>query len=413
MKPLWLLLCAITLGTWENCARGEIATRVINYSNIPVRVLLGRERQAITVTATGPSLYFGQSPLKGWKPLGKTATILLSGGAGKPWAVRLNGRNLPYSHFYLKGGRFSSETVQYRSHPYRGLLKIIPVEGSLLIVNVLLMENYLAGILASEMGATWEMNALKAQAIASRTYALYMTMHPKSPLYDVVDSMLDQVYRGASSESPRILQAVSGTQGQFLGINEEPIKLFFHSRCGGQTDTENSVWETTKTSHVRVQCPYCQKHPYRWSTSIPTHEIMEVFRVPLSKEPPSLIVAGRSLSGRVTALKVGSKSTETVINADVFRNMLGYHRIRSARFSWQVVGDQTLFVGTGLGHGVGMCQWGANYLAKQGHDYHQILRHYYPNLKIYEPELHPSPPYRLPRKAVAKSGVPPRTTVID
>ena len=189
----------------------------------------------------------------------------------------INGKPESDSTIYFRGGPHPSDTILYKTERFRGALKFTLSKSQLMVTNVLPLEDYLVGSLASEMSASWELEALKAQAVASRTYALYMIAHPKSSTYDLEKSIQDQVYTGVDAESQRVRIAVRETRGEYLGMQGKPVKTFYHSRCGGTTETARSVWSNTaRDSKFRVTCPFCQKKPFIWKASIRIKELFHL-----------------------------------------------------------------------------------------------------------------------------------------
>ncbi|NBT59044.1 SpoIID/LytB domain-containing protein, partial [bacterium] len=145
----------------------------------------------------------------------------------------------------------------------RGALKWTRNGQMFSVVNYLGLDDYLLGTLGSEMSPSWEIEALKAQAVASRTYALYMIKHPKHSDYDLERSTQDQVYGGVEAEHPRVREAIQATSGEVLSFKDQPIKAFFHSRCGGSTETPGFVWNHHQGyPQKKVACPYCLKNPF-------------------------------------------------------------------------------------------------------------------------------------------------------
>lgn len=263
------------------------------------------------------------------------------------------------------------------------MIRVERKEDSLLVVNIIPVEDYLMGTIGSEMSPTWPMEALKAQAVASRGYALYMKKHPKDKAYDLEKDIRDQVYGGTDLESKKVIEAVRTTESQYLTANGELPKTYFHSRCGGTTETSASVWNERTAHHHSVPCPYCRKNPYVWSARLEFDPLARFLG--LSKlDPLRILPTKTSLSGRLLALKFSSPSGEKWLSTDEFRALVGYTRIKSAQFNWQIEHQQVKFQGVGSGHGVGMCQWGAKHLADEGKNYKEILAHYYPRLTLME-----------------------------
>lgn len=352
--------------------------------NTPVRVLLDRPTSALTVHSPHLALYLSTGNSI-WKRFGKELRIEVIQRAGQA-EFKIHNRRIPEKFFYLRGGALASDQVLYRGRKYRGALRFSIRGNSTWVTNVLPLEDYLQGMLASEMSPNWEKEALRAQAVAARSYALYMMRHPKDPLFDMEDGIQDQVYGGVLAEDPRVNQAVQDTTGTYLGIQNDPVKAYFHSRCGGITETAQSVWRYQATAHrYRVHCPYCQKNKFQWQASVGLPEFFKALRLSVSPSIPFRLLPQVSPSGRIASLTIEAGTENKTISSDQFRSLLGYTRIKSAFFDWRVGKESIHFEGTGSGHGVGMCQWGARGFAREGKTYREILAYYYPGVLLYNP----------------------------
>jgi stage II sporulation protein D len=358
-------------------------------SNTPLRVLLDKGRQEILLKSMSHSLFAKNENSDRWISLPRKLSVKLSKNQKH---LLVNGNVYPTSRLYFRGGSQPSDPIQYGSALYRGALKVSVTNDGLLVTNVIPLEQYLQGMLAGEMSPSWEIEALKAQAIAARTYALYMIQHPKSKFYDLEKGTGDQVYLGADGESIRVRAAVEATRNQVITLNNHPVKTYFHSRCGGATEPATQVWNKLENSSQSVPCPYCRKFPYPWKSSLKTREFLQILRIPEEGLKKFKISIGkRTLSGRVKEIAIESEKEKHLINSEELRHLLGYSQIKSTHFDLSVHQDEITFQGVGAGHGVGMCQWGAQFLAKQGKNYREILSHYYPNFELQRPQLVTNP----------------------
>lgn len=353
-------------------------------SNTVVRVLIERDAKATRVKSVLSSLFLKQDGQNAWKNFPKEIALSMRQTKYKH-QVAINNFDPEDRAFLVRGGPHPTDKVQYRTDFFRGALKVTPTQGGFSVTNILPLDDYLAGTLAAEMNGLWEMEALKAQAVASRTYTLYMVKHPKHALYDLDSSTQDQVYQGAERESKRVSEALRETAGLYLSVKDsEPIKSYYHSRCGGITETAGAVWNYKNHAFdKRVTCPYCQKFPYNWTTVVTAAELFKSLHLPFQTiSTLSNLSAEKTPAGRVSTLRFALNGTEKKVTSDELRSLLGYSRIKSANFDWKIDGDEIQFNGVGSGHGVGMCQWGARYLAKQGKNFRQILAHYYPGIEL-------------------------------
>lgn len=373
---------ALSLGFVTSAGRNEV---VKPYFNTPLRVLLDKGQQELRMKSVLNSIYLKEPDQEKWIKIGGQAVIQITRNKNN---ILINGVTYKAHSIYFRGGPQHTDPINYGNRLYRGALKLHLTRAGLILTNIIPLEEYLYGQVAGEMNPNWEMEALKAQVVAARTYALYMIKHPKSPFYDLEKGTSDQVYLGAQSESVRIRKAVESTRNEFVTKELLPIKAYYHSRCGGYTESASSVWnKLEKHSRISVPCPYCQKFPYSWKTSVKAKELFNVVKLPFEKlKPFGISISDKSPSGRVKEVVLESNQRKLSVKSEELRHLLGYANVKSTRFEVKLnqKEEEIHFEGTGAGHGVGMCQWGAQFLAKQGKSYREILAHYYPSYKIAE-----------------------------
>ncbi len=348
-------------------------------STIATRVLLQTHQHSVGITSPDGKFYWNGEMGGRWKKLGISARLELKRIAEDP-KLYLNDRALPHQHIYFRGENPSS-ILRLNHRLYRGILHVFNSRNALSIVNILGLEEYLLGTLPFEMAADWPIEALKAQSVASRSYATYMHLHPKSTNYDLKADITDQIYSGSSRESKKIVDAVLLTKDEHLGVGGVIQKAYFHSRCGGHTDRAEIVWNN-KSAGGKVTCPYCLVKPYYWETAFNLDEFKILLGFPPNLGRIKLAIAQQSSSGRTLSMSISSKMGDKNIGSDQLRRTLGYSRLKSAIFNWSLTDNSIAFKGVGSGHGVGMCQWGARHLALLGKNYRQILKHYYPGYQI-------------------------------
>ncbi|NBV49760.1 SpoIID/LytB domain-containing protein [bacterium] len=345
-----------------------------------VRVLLDKAIPKGKVRSLLYATYYRTQPERGW--LTGERELEIASAQQAPHEISVNQKSFSDPFVFIRAGQSPSDKLSFQGRVFRGALKWVKKKLGFSVINYLTLEDYLLGTLGSEMSASWEIEALKAQAVASRTYAHYMIQHPRNEEYDLEKTTQDQVYGGVETEDPRIQEAVRSTRDQILVFNARPIKAFFHSRCGGSTETPAFVWNHRQGFPQRkVQCPYCQQNPFPWETFVKAEELLRWTgldtRTGLKIEP-----GHTSTSGRLASLNFVVGTQRATIDTDSLRSHLGYTRLKSAKFAWKHQGDSITFQGVGNGHGVGMCQWGARFLAQQGKNYRQILAHYYPGATL-------------------------------
>ncbi|OGR75502.1 MAG: hypothetical protein A2X32_13390 [Elusimicrobia bacterium GWC2_64_44] len=282
------------------------------------------------------------------------------------------------------------ERIRLGGNLYKGdiLLRATP-EGKLDIIEYLSLEDYLQGVLPSEMSPDWPLEALKAQAVASRTYALRYINPARD--YDVTDGVEMQVYKGTAKISPRIIEAVNSTRGEVLKYKGKLVSAFFHACCGGHTASVRSAWgEDIIKPLYGAPDPFCSpSRHYRWEYYLASSELLKYIQAAGSTalKVKSLRIHKKDRSGRAVSFLVGTDKGSKTVQATEMRKRFGTFEFRSVYITsiTPVKGGFEL-AGRGWGHGVGMCQEGAKYMAMKGRPYKKILRHYYPGAAILDHE---------------------------
>ncbi len=249
------------------------------------------------------------------------------------------------------------------------------------------LESYLMGVLPAEMPASWPLEALKAQVVASRSFVLSQSESRKHLEYDVESTIHDQVFKTENLNytgkyRDKVVKALSETRGQVIlepskGISPTKIqKAYFHSDCGGSTESSFFVWRTDEPlMQVRDRgCPLAPKS--KWELRVSNKDLEDGLKLFGIK---NIQVVTKTPSGRNGTILVLLRNGEKeLFLSETFRRLLGYNKLKSTLFDIAVVDGEYIFTGKGHGHGVGMCQWGSRVLAGQGYDYKKILGHYFP-----------------------------------
>ena len=271
---------------------------------------------------------------------------------------------------------------------YRGELKLFAWQGKVRVVNILRVEDYLAGVIKNEMNPSWPLEALKAQAVLARTYALHKIKNPRSREFDLYADVRDQVYQGVRAEDERAWKAINQTRGEVLFYQRNLAEVFYHSCCGGRTEAVEYVWGGQgKPYLISVACGYCQECPYYFwrypeQGVIGSRELADALGYN-GEEVEQIELVEKSPSGRVLKLRVRFKAGfEVIISGNDFRTRLGRDFVRSTLFRIEPEAGGWVIFGSGSGHGVGLCQWGARGMAEQGKNYQEILRYYFPGTRI-------------------------------
>lgn len=311
--------------------------------------------------------------------------------------------------------------VAYDGTTYRGELEVfLSANGGLSVVNVIGLESYLRGVVPKEIGPRQisDLEAVKAQAVAARTYALARGGGRSAGDYDLYATVDDQAYGGVAVEDPTADRALDETAGLVLHANGEPVNAYFSSCCGGWTAAREDVWELPPEPHLVSQSDvpgggrdldeaFCSgSSSFTWEAEWSGSEILELVRTRLretASEPVpveittvrDLRIVETSARGRIRWLEVETAEGTWRVFADRVRWLLRRPGsggiLRSAWFELDVrkQGGRVSRVratGRGYGHGVGMCQNGALGMARRGFSYREILAHYYPGTRLETPE---------------------------
>ncbi|BAZ43025.1 SpoIID/LytB domain protein [Chondrocystis sp. NIES-4102] len=260
---------------------------------------------------------------------------------------------------------------------YRGRTHLIRQGDGLTAINYVDLEQYLYSVVGAEAVSSWPIEALKAQAVAARSYALYKRNTEANSIYDVDTTVGTQVYKGLDTEYTTTHAAVNGTLGQIMTYNNKVILAAFHSSSGGHTENVEDIW-TSPLPYLRAVVDYDQKSPvFQWEKIFPVSQIQDlVAGVGTIKglQPAEMTPYGRVITMKIT----GDRGTAMVSGQDLRKAL----DLRSTLFRISTDGNNLQVEGRGFGHGLGLSQWGAYYLAKQGVNYHQILAHYYQNAHL-------------------------------
>ena len=298
--------------------------------------------------------------------------ILIGGEQFKIYGIKIKTDSV--ADIYINGRRF------------RGEMDIIRTEDlKLMVINRLDIEDYISGVLYHEVSHWWPMEALKAQAIASRTFAIYKTIESEDKDYDVRSDIYSQVYGGKTSEKFRTNRAVQQTAGNVLIYGQEILPAYFHATCGGYTEDASLLWNTNIRPLKGRRCGYCKGSPhFNWVKKVALEFIEERLKENGYKirNIRGIKTSSRDASGRVKVVSIADSLGAEKMPANKFRLAVGPNVIRSTDFTVKIEGTAAIFDGRGWGHGVGMCQWGAYYMARQRFKAEDILKFYYPGARI-------------------------------
>lgn len=287
--------------------------------------------------------------------------------------------------------------VGWENRRYKGELHLVAgaeagVRGCDL-VNLVPMETYISSLLAKEMRADWPVEALKAQAVAARSYALSKMSEgngQQSLPWHLESSEKNQVSGSFFDTNANTDRAAHGTAGEILvDAAGQPVAGFFHSKCGGRTMRPDQVWSGSVDGYQGVDCPFCHKHGRKlWGQRVSKSTFSGMLAQALTKHkevapsfrPEALTFVHDTASN--SDLRVYSGNQQHVVRKAWLRNLLGREQLPSNHFRILDQGTHVSIEGTGYGHGVGLCQMGAFELAKRGYGYREILQHYFPGLQV-------------------------------
>ncbi len=249
-------------------------------------------------------------------------------------------------------------------------------------VQQIALEDYVIGVVAAEMPASFHPEALKAQSLAARTYALKRVAENKV----IADTSANQNYKDINQLKTmwdssfntyynKIKSAVESTKGQYIAYNNYYIDAVYHSTSNGQTEDPIYVWGGS--------FPYLKSVDSHWDLNAPTYERTQ--NISFGEVSKILgIDFNQDTEVKVVSKTTGERINEIAIDHEIYsgidiRDLFG---LRSADFDINIQDGNIVFTTTGYGHGVGMSQFGANGMAKEGYSYRQIINHYYPNTSI-------------------------------
>ncbi|MDH5681995.1 MAG: SpoIID/LytB domain-containing protein [Spirochaetota bacterium] len=288
------------------------------------------------------------------------------------------------------------------ARPYQGSFQISKIQkrpgesAERVIINKVSFQDYLVSVVSAEMGVLAKSTeSLKAQAIVSRSYAKhYLGRHSMSGA-DFCDSTHCQVYLGAKHQNNRVLQSVSESRNSYITHENNIIPAYYHSTCGGHTSSLAEAWgDYSKPYLVGVKDSdpagkaYCRESPhYNWTAKIPKDSLSQlIWREGSQFGDLKDIGWSRSSTGRVKRVLFRRASATRSLSGEQFRivvgRRLGWNLIKSTRFNTRNLGETLLFKGRGLGHGIGLCQYGAINMGNIGKSHREILEHYYPKTTI-------------------------------
>ncbi|HEY0393340.1 MAG TPA: SpoIID/LytB domain-containing protein [Candidatus Elarobacter sp.] len=261
-------------------------------------------------------------------------------------------------------------------------------DGRFMLVTTIDVDQYLQGVVPLESPPSWPAAALQAQAIVARTFAL--ARRSLSRPYDVRADESDQRWGGVEAEHPATTAAIQASRGRTIAFNGGPASVFYSSCCGGHTADAAAVWNGAPLPYLRgVDDPHCAAAPeYRWSRTVPLDRAVAAFGARTGGTLLGTALSEPDPTGRPRSVALLGATTATIPVAD-FRRALGSDVVRSLWLravridATQPQAPPRLVIeGSGRGHGVGLCQWGARYFAGAGASASEIVAFYFPGTTV-------------------------------
>lgn len=364
MKKLLLALCCMLLAAPVFCGQ-------------TVRVLLGENLKTAQIKTSGLVHVYALGQGKKYK-ISKPQTLSVQLGGGKLHLGQLQTADA------LVIEPAAGTQLTFQKNAYTGKFYAVPNGKTFQLIEYTDMEDYLLGVLPYEMSYSWPLEALKAQAVAARTFTLMQLQARQKNKFDLYSDVRSQMYKGSGKKYPSVQKAVQATQGQILTYQNKLFYTYYHGNCGGATDSVTS-WNPGSTAIKPLSGAKCgyDKHSknYAWQMTVPRAKA-EAYAasIGLAGKLKAVSVSRKTGTGRATNLTVKTAKGSKNVACGKFRAATGLKSCKINKIS--VRKKDVLFKGRGSGHGVGMCQDGAYGMAKDGKNYKQILKKYYPGAQL-------------------------------
>lgn len=376
-----------------------------------VRVLLAQDLPQLEITTQDDAVI---AIVNGHERLFKAPVAVTALGAG----ISINGIKMPATSLTLRPIRtwlsltlskkavdpapptgVNGGSVSKTGMDVSGIVQIFQRGKGLVVINHVDLEEYVKGVVPSEVNAAWHLEMLKTQAVAARTYVLYQRMLSAGRDYDVVASTQDQVYRGRQGIDGQVEQAVETTRGLVVTYQGAPIYAAFSSTAAGPTEDAMNVWAKDLPYLKGVECPFDLNSPhYQWRASFKIEALERNLRQQgfAVGTIATLTPLTYSRAGRVATLRLLHSGGELILRGEDLRKAVGYTIVPSTQFAIESVGAEVVLTGYGAGHAVGLCQWGAKELAELGYSFTTILQYYYPGTELNNASLTKPPVPAVP-----------------
>ena len=354
-------------------ASKEPTIRVLISKNDKIRI---RSDRSIPLTVEGNSFF--NNKIKGLTIKNQNTRKILYFDKNKQKIINLKNKQ----KFQVRSS--DGRGIWVGDKRYSGKINLYVVDSKIFVVNVIGIERYLSSVVGAEMPTKWPIEALKAQAIASRTYAL---KQKGTLLYDIDSTQKNQVYNGLESGTHKTRRAVKSTRSLVLIYKNKLINALFHSSSGGMTENSQDVWKN-KYPYLSTVKDFDKNNPkLRWEKRFSNEELQNLF--PNIGGINKIEILNITDTGRVKNVRIyGEYGSNKISGLDVRQKM----NLKSTLFRFKLIEDEEnnkfpftkslLVTGQGSGHGVGMSQWGAKYMASKGQKAETILKYYYKGVQV-------------------------------
>ena len=368
MKKIWLLLCPLLLTACAHAGQN-------------VRVQLADGLKSAQIQTSGKVYIYKANGGKKYK-------------VSKPETLQAD----LISKDKLQVGALTADTplvidptenvkLTFQKNTYTGKLYLIPSGTTFSVVEHTDLEDYLLGVLPYEMNYNWPLEALKAQAVAARTYT-QMQLKPGKANFDLYNDVRSQMYKGSGKVYDSVRQAVQSTKGQVLTYKGDLFNTYYHANCGGGTD-DAKIWTGSSAPTIKpLQGASCKtdthSKSYTWKATVPGKSINSfVNKNGLSGTVKKMKVHQKTGTKRAVTLQFTTDKGSKNLSCAKFRLAVGPGLLKSCKITdINKTANGFTFEGNGFGHGIGMCQDGAKGMAENGKNYKQILANYYPSSEL-------------------------------
>ena len=379
------LACALVCALAGGARAGIDPAALLEDGGAPrVRVLVGKSLRGVTVTGTDMSHVAhgsgGRRDYGGRRELRFDCSAMGAAGGAAPGPVLLASLASPTGLLGVGGLKYRGEIHVAASGPGR----------TCDVINELEMEHYVGVVLPKEMHSAWPLEALKAQAVAARTYALHKTAG--GGVFDIENSERHQVSGHFFDATESTRRAAFETRGQVLLTRDGRLTpAFFHAKCGGSTRRPDEVWDNPVAGYRGVPCPFCRDHGERaWTRSVPRGDLARVIAwasrggrlPPIGADPAKAAVRVEPDDPARSVLRLRVGGRPVAVKKSWFAKGLGRDAVPSNTFRARWRDGALVLEGAGRGHGVGMCQLGSLDLAARGWGHRRILAHYFPGHRL-------------------------------